>query len=220
MQTKRKMMFYRWITFLMVAICGALLTWAIVNSLAAGHFDYSAFIAKVNSNDIIRFFMEKRNVFSLLATMLWVALTMMFAETISRSSLDLVTYMQLNYLFGTAPVYALLLIYFYVTGTEIPFQWKLLLWVEITNVLWLAGRRYYGGISLILEQSMNAQTERHWTKLDRMDAKVIANVLGKEGVLRRMLDGTLYFGDSILNASLVPSLQPGQSVDLREICGD
>ena len=204
MQTRRKMIFYRLIAFLIMAGCGALLTWAIANSLAAGHFDYSAFIA----NDKIRFLIEEYgNVFCAFVTMLWVNIVMLLAEIMSKLSLDFATYMELIYLFVTTPVCALLLTYFYVTGTEIPFAGKVLLWVGITNALWLTGRfirRYH----------------RHWTKLDRTDAEIIYTVFGKNAVLKRTRDEALCFDGIFLNASLAPSLRPGQSVELEEIRKD
>lgn len=187
----------------MVAGCGALLTWALANSLAAGHFDYSALIA----NDKIRFLIEHGNVICAFGAMLWINIVMLFAEITSKFLLDFVTCMELNYLFGTAPVYAFLLTYFYVTGTEISFTGKLLLWVGITNALWLTGsfiRRYH----------------RHWTKLDRTDAEIIYTVFGKNAVLKRTQDEALCFDGIFLNASLAPSLRPGQSVDLGEIRRD
>lgn len=217
-------MFYRLIAFLIMASCGALLTWTIANSLIAGQFDYSAFIAKVNANDEIRFFIENLDDFRFLLAVLWILLVMSFADALSKSSIDFTTYIGLGYLFTSAPVYALLLTYSYVTKTKMAFGEQLLLWIGIMNVLWLISRlirRHYKDILFLYKNSPNTmQAAGNWTKLDRMDAKVIANVLGKEGVLRRMQDGTLCFGDTILNTSLVPSLQPGQSVELREVRKD
>lgn len=60
----------------------------------------------------------------------------------------------------------------------------------------------------------------NWTEQDMKDAEVIANVFGREATLKRTLDGALCFDDIIINAQFVPSLKPGQSVDLREIRRD
>lgn len=46
----------------------------------------------------------------------------------------------------------------------------------------------------------------NWTEQDMKDAKVIANVFGREATLKRTLDGTLCFDDIIINAQFVPSL--------------
>ena len=156
MQTRRKMIFYRLIAFLIMAACGALLTWAIASSLVAGQFDYSAFIAKVNANDEIRFFIENLDDFRFLLAALWVVLVMAFADALSKSSIDFATYMGLGYLFTTAPVYTLLLTYSYVTRTKMSFGEQLLLWIGIMNALWLISRlirRLYKGISLPYKNS-------------------------------------------------------------------
>lgn len=59
--------------------------------------------------------------------------------------------------------------------------------------------------------------EKRWSKLDKMDAELIYTVFGREAELKRTLDGTLCLDDFVINAQLVPSLQPGQSADLGDI---
>lgn len=45
MQTKRKILFHKWISFLMIAGCGGLLTWAMMYQLSSGQpFDYPTFL--------------------------------------------------------------------------------------------------------------------------------------------------------------------------------
>ena len=59
--------------------------------------------------------------------------------------------------------------------------------------------------------------QEQWSELDKMDAELIYTVFGREAVLKRTLDGALYYDNASISAQLVPSLQPGQSLDLREI---
>lgn len=134
MQMRRKKVLYRWIAFLMRAACGVFLTGAIANRLATGQFHY------LTAFDKIRDFIEFANDFSFLVAGLWVCLAVAFEVAITKLGLSFTTGVGLSCLFATAPVYALILVYFYCTGEEMPFSWQLLLWLGIMNVLWLSSR--------------------------------------------------------------------------------
>lgn len=62
-----------------------------------------------------------------------------------------------------------------------------------------------------------------WTKQEVEEAKTIRRVFGRDGTIKRTHDigerSTLVFNHLYINANLLPSLRPGQSVKLSEICG-
>lgn len=62
-----------------------------------------------------------------------------------------------------------------------------------------------------------------WTKQEVEEAKTIRRVFGRDGTIKRTHDigerSTLVFNHLYINANLLPSLQPGHSVKLSEICG-
>lgn len=62
-----------------------------------------------------------------------------------------------------------------------------------------------------------------WTEQEVEEAKTIRRVFGRDGTIKRTHDigerSTLVFNHLYINANLLPSLQPGQSVKLSEICG-
>lgn len=62
-----------------------------------------------------------------------------------------------------------------------------------------------------------------WTEQEVEAAQAIKRVFGRDGTIKRTHDigerSTLVFDHLYINANLLPSLRPGQSVKLSEICG-
>lgn len=62
-----------------------------------------------------------------------------------------------------------------------------------------------------------------WTEQEVEEAKTIRRVFGRDGTIKRTHDigerSTLVFNHLYINANLLPSLRPGHSVKLSEICG-
>ena len=58
-----------------------------------------------------------------------------------------------------------------------------------------------------------------WTEREVSEANRIVSVFGRGDTFKRTLDGALCFGDIIINAQLLPSLLPGESVSLQDIIG-
>lgn len=63
-----------------------------------------------------------------------------------------------------------------------------------------------------------------WTEQEVEAAQAIKRVFGWDGTIKRTHDigerSTLVFNHLYINANLLPSLRPGQSVKLSEICGN
>ena len=109
MQTKRKILFHKWISFLMIARCGGLLTWAMMYQLSSRQpFHYPTFLDALGQ-------------YSFLVAALWIGIIIRFAEPISKMPIGFIAQMEPAYLFEIFPVFALILVGFYITGVEMPF---------------------------------------------------------------------------------------------------
>lgn len=80
------------------------------------------------------------------------------------------------------------------------------------------------GTTAALLRALNGQyhiTRRpRWTKREMKDAANIVRVFGRKDSLKRTLDGALCFGDVVISGRMLPSLSPGQTVELQEILGN
>lgn len=81
MQSRRKMLFHKWIAFLMIAGYGVLLTWAMMHQLLSGQpVDYPAFLERIHSDIRLRSVFDFLDRYITLICALWRAVTMVVAE--------------------------------------------------------------------------------------------------------------------------------------------
>lgn len=69
------------------------------------------------------------------------------------------------------------------------------------------------------EEPMDKKDKPRFTEEEVAQAKDIRHVFGREDSIKRTDDGVLCYGHIILNSSLLPTLRPGQAVELKEIIG-
>lgn len=165
MQIKRKMVCYRLIAFLTMAICGALLTWVIMRMLTnTQHFDYPALFEKIHSDAHFLSMLDTWESHLPLVSILFWAAIVVITVLIIKIPVSFATQLELGYLLVIFPLHAILFVCFNIIGYKMSFYFVAMFWLGITDALWLANRLiqwFYRRMLLDRKQIMNQETKNH-----------------------------------------------------------